>query len=143
MKAKIGVHVKQSVSKNMLQTNNRNYWENAEIIRKKNFNTVPVIDGTQGDAAIADLFKDEYSILYNSVSSSTCSDSMDALHERIRHAIETQCDSNVESSLHTHSVSTADVIKAVKRLKTDKYNDDGIQDTRYFISGTKPIVKTY
>ena len=89
--------------------------KNGEITRKKNFNTVPVFDGTRGDAAIADLFKDKYYILYNSVSSS--SDSMDALHERIRHAIETQCDTNVESSLHTHSVSTADVIKAVKRLK--------------------------
>ena len=43
---------------------------------------------------------------------------MDALHERIRHAIETQWDTNLESSLHTHSVSIADVIKAVKRLKT-------------------------
>ena len=58
--------------------------QNAEIIRKKNFNTVPVIDGTQGD-----LFKDKCSILYNSIPSS--SDSMDALHERIRHAIETLC----------------------------------------------------
>ena len=123
------------LSKNMLQSNNRNYWENAEIIRTKNFNTVPVIDGTQGDAAIADLFKDVYSILYNSVSSSTCSDSMDALHERIRHAIETQCNTNVESSLHTHSVSTADVIKAVKRLKTDKYNDDGIIMSNNFQHG--------
>ena len=71
----------------MLQSNNRNYWKNAEIICEKNFNTVPVIDGSQGDAAIADLFKNTYSILYNSVSSS--SDSMDALHERIRHAIGT------------------------------------------------------
>ena len=54
------------------------------------------------------------------------SEAMDYLHERIRHAIETQCDANAESSLHTHSVSTADVIKAVKRLQTDKYKDDGI-----------------
>ena len=45
---------------------------------------------------------------------------MDALHERIRNAIETECDANAESSLHTHSLSTADVITAVKRLKTDK-----------------------
>ena len=134
LKTKIGVHVKQSVSKNMLQSNNRNYWKNAEIIRKKNFNTVPVIDGTQGDAAIADLFKDKYSILYNSVPSS--SEAMDYLHERIRHAIETQCDANAESSLHTHSVSTADVIKAVKRLKTDKYNDDGIIMSNNFQHGT-------
>ena len=90
------------------------YWKNAEIIRKKNFNTVPVINGTQGDAAIADLFKDKYSILYNSVPSS--SEAMDYLHERIRHAVETQCDANAESSLHTHSVSTADVIKAVNLM---------------------------
>ena len=123
-----------SVSKNMLQSNNRNYWKNAEIIRKKNFNTVPVIDGTQGDAAIADLFKDKYPILYNSVPSS--SEAMDYLHERIRHAIETQCDANAESSLHTHSVSTADVIKAVKRLKTDKYNDEGIIMSNNFQHGT-------
>ena len=134
LKTKIGVHVKQSVCKNMLQYNNRNYWKNAEIIRKKNFNTVPVIDGTQGDAAIADLFKDKYSILYNSVPSS--SEAMDYLHERIRHAIETQCDANAESSLHTHSGSTADVIKAVKRLKTDKYNDDGIIMSNNFQHGT-------
>ena len=61
---------------------------------------------------------------------------MDALHGRIRHAIETQCDTNVESSLHTHSVSTADVIKAVKRLKTDTYNDDGIIMSNNFQHGT-------
>ena len=61
---------------------------------------------------------------------------MDALHERIRHAIETQCDTNVESSLHTHSVSTADVIKAVKRLKIDQYNDDGIIMSNNFQHGT-------
>ena len=128
------LHVKQSVSKNMLQSNNRNYWKNAEIIRKKNFNTVPVIDGTQGDAAIADLFKDKYSILYNSVPSS--SEAIDYLHERICHAIETQCDANAESFLHTHSVSTADVIKAVKPLKTDKYNDDGIIMSNNFQHGT-------
>ena len=85
LKTKIGVHVKQSVSKNMLQSNNRNYWKNVENIRKKNFNTVPVIDGTQGDAAIADLFKDKYSISYNSVPSS--SEAMDYLHERTRHAL--------------------------------------------------------
>ena len=134
LKTKIGVHVKQSVSKNMLQSNNRNYWKNAEIIQKKNFNTVPVIDGTQGDAAIADLFKDKYSILYNSVPSS--SEAMDYLHERIRHAVETQCDANAESSMQTHSVSTADVIKTVKRLKTDKYNDDGIIMSNNFQHGT-------
>ena len=44
------------MNKNSKKLSNTNI-KNAEIIRKKNFNTVPVIDGTQGDAAIADLFK--------------------------------------------------------------------------------------
>ena len=55
LKTKIGVHVKQSMSKNMVQSNSRNYLRNTKIIQKKNFNTVLVIDRTQGDAAIADL----------------------------------------------------------------------------------------
>ena len=76
----------------MLQSNNKSYWKSAEIIQKKNFNTVSVIDGTQGDAAIADPFNDMYSILYNSVSSS--SDSIDVLHENFRNDIEIQCDTN-------------------------------------------------
>ena len=115
----------------MLQSNNRNYWKNAEIIRKKKFNIVQVIDGTQGDAAIADLFKDKYSTLYNSISYS--SDLMDTLHERIRHAIETQCYTNTDYSLHTHSVTTVDVIKAVKCLKTDKYLCIYIHTHKYFM----------
>ena len=63
--------------------------------------------------AIAELFKDKYPTLYNSVSSS--SNSMKALHERIRGKIASQCDTCVNPSLHTHSVSITDVIKAVKK----------------------------
>ena len=66
---------------------------------------------------------------------------MDALHAGIRNTIETQCDANAESSLHTHSVSTADVIKAVKRLKTDKYNDDGIIMSNNFQHGTSLLYR--
>ena len=48
------------------------------------------------------------------------------MHYLREFAIESKFDANVKSSLQTHSVSTANVIKAVKRLKTDTYNDDGI-----------------
>ena len=58
----------------------------------------------------------------NSVSS--CSNSMKALHERIRVKIISQCNTCVNPSLHSHSVSISDVIKAVNHLKSDKYNDD-------------------
>ena len=83
---------------------------------------------------IADLFKDKYATLYNSVSSS--SNSMKALHERIRVKITSQCDTCVNPSLHTHSVSITDVIKAVNHLKSDKYNDDGILMSNNFLHGT-------
>ena len=49
------------------------------VIRKKDYNTVPVIDNT--NAAIADSFKNKYATLY--VSASSTSNSMKALHERI------------------------------------------------------------
>ena len=61
------------------------------------------------------FFKDEYATLYNSVSSS--SNSMKALHEGIRVKITSQCDTCVNPSLHTHSVSITDVLKAVNHLK--------------------------
>ena len=63
---------------------------------------------TRGDTAIADRFKVQYATLYNSVSSS--SNSMKALHERIRGKITSQCDTCVNPSLHTHCVSITDVI---------------------------------
>ena len=92
------------------------------------------MDNTRGDVAIAELFKDKYATLYNSVSSS--SNSMKALHERIRGKIASQCDTCVNPSLHTHSVSITDVIKAVNHLKSDKYNDDGILMSNNFLHGT-------
>ena len=114
LKSKKDSHVKQSVSKSLFQSSKKNYWESVAIIRKKNYNTVPIIDITRGDAAIADLFKDKYVTLYNSVSSS--SNSMKALHERIRVKITSQCDTCVNPSSHTYSASITDVIKAVNHL---------------------------
>ena len=51
---------------------------------------------------------------------------MNALHERIRCKIASQCDTYVNPS-----VLTTDVIKAVNHLKSDKYNDDGILTLAY------------
>ena len=112
------------MSKSLFQSSKRNYWKSVAVICKKNYNTVPVIDNTRGDAAIAEHFKDKNATLYNSASSS--SNSMKALHERIRGKIASQCNTCVNPRLHTHSVSITDVIKAVNHLKSDKYNDAGI-----------------
>ena len=43
LKSKKDVHVKQFVSKSLFQSSKRNYWKSVAIIRKKNYNTVPVI----------------------------------------------------------------------------------------------------
>ena len=133
-KSKKDVHVKQSVSKSLFQSSKKSYWKSVAVIRKENYNTVLVIDNTRGEAAIADLFKDKYATLYNSVSSS--SNSMKVLHERIRGKFASQCDTCVNPSLNTHSVSITDVIKAVNHLKSNKYNDDGILMSNIFLHGT-------
>ena len=67
LKSKKDIHVKQSVSKSLFQSSKKNYWKIVAVIRKQNYNTVPIINNTRGDAAIADLFKDKYATLYNSV----------------------------------------------------------------------------
>ena len=122
------------MSKSLFQSSKKNYWKSVSVIRKKNYNTVLIIDNTQGDDAIADLFKVKHATLYNNVSSS--SNSMKALHERIRVKITSQCDTCVNPSLHTHCVSITDVIKAVNHLKSDKYNDDDILMSNNFLHGT-------
>ena len=122
------------MSKSLFKSSKKDYWKSVAVIRKKNYNTVPIIDNTRGDAAIADLFKDKYATLYNSVSSS--SNSMKALHERIQVKITSQCNTYINPSLHTHSISITDVIKAVNHLKSDKYNDDGILMSNNFLYGT-------
>ena len=84
----------------LFQSSKKNYGKSVAVIRKKNYNTVPIINNTRSDAAIADLFKDKYATLYNSVSS--YSNSMQAQHERIRSKIASQCNTCINPSLHTH-----------------------------------------
>ena len=68
---------------------------------------------------------------------------MKALHERIRGKIASQCDTCLNPSLHTHSVSITDVIKAVNHLKSDKYNDDGILMSNNFFACHTSIIYMY
>ena len=120
------------MSKSLFQFSKRNYWKSVAVISNKNYNTVPIIDNIRGDVAIADLFKDKYTTLYNSVSSS--GNSMQALSGKIRGKIARQCDTYVNPSLHTHNVSITDVMKAVNHLKSDKCNDDCILMSNNFFA---------
>ena len=62
---------------------------------------------------------------------------METLHQRIRNDIARQCSTVMDHILHTHSVLTTDVIKAIKHLKTDKYNDDGVLMSNNFQNSTQ------
>ena len=60
---------KQSVSRGMLRSSPTTYWKSTRVIRKNNYNSTQVVDGTSGDANIANLFRGKYVSLFNSVES--------------------------------------------------------------------------
>ena len=51
----------------MLRIKNKNYWKTARVERKNKFNCTNVVDGVKDDSQIANLFKDKYERLFNSV----------------------------------------------------------------------------
>ena len=113
-------------------------------MRKNNYNTITVIDSIQGDATVANLFEDKYTLLYNNVSSDD--GSMAALHHRIRNDVAKQCSTVVDCSLHTYYsvllLLTTDVIKAVKHLRNNKYNDDGVLVSNNFQNVTHLVYRS-
>ena len=67
LKKKKHYKTKISLSKSMLRSNNGTYWKSARVLRKNNFNRTNVVDDVNGDIQIANLFKDKYERLFNSV----------------------------------------------------------------------------
>ena len=66
---------------------------------------------------------------------------MAALHHRIRNDVAKQCSTVVDCALHTYCsvllLLTTDVIKAVKHLRNNKYNDDGVLMSNNFQNVTQ------
>ena len=62
-------HYKSKIllSKSMLRSNYGTYWKSARVLRKNNFNRTNVVDDVNGDIQIANLFKDKYERLFNSM----------------------------------------------------------------------------
>ena len=50
-----------------MRSNKTCYWNACRAIRKNNFNCTNVVDGVEGGSKIANLFKDKYERLFNSV----------------------------------------------------------------------------
>ena len=138
LKKKKHCKIKESVSKSMHKTNNKSYWKSSKAIRKNNFNCTNVVDGVEGGSNIANLFKDKYECLFNSVKSSH--DEHNSMVTQLELDVEQNCikDETCKSSecVHCHLISSSDVLRAITKLKTDKVNDNGLVYSNNFIHGT-------
>ena len=132
---------KQSVSRGMLRNSPTTYWKSTRAIRKNNYNSTQVVDGTSGDANIANLFRGKYVSLFNSVESTD--DELTELNEHIKPAIASKCDCSdtTGDKNHCHEIRSSDVSNAIVKMKSDKISDNGLVYSNNFIYGTNLLHK--
>ena len=139
LKKKKHSKTRASLSKSMLRIKNKNYWKTARVERKNKFNCTNVVDGVKDDSQIANLFKDKYERLFNSVKN--VESETELLKQNIHSEAEIICnksDTCRESKCeHIHFISSADVSIAIKKLKSDKVNDNGLVYSNNFKNGTE------
>ena len=119
LKRKKHSKTRASLSKSMLRIKNRNYWKTARVERKNKFNCTNVVDGVKGDSQIANLFKDKYERLFNSVKD--VESEAELLKRNIHSEAETICNKSETcrntKCVHFHIISNADVSIAIKKTK--------------------------
>ena len=98
-----------------------------------------MVDSVEGGSKIANLFKDKYERLFNSVKCSE--DEHNLLATNIDLEAENIC-SNAEicersECTHCHVISSSDVMSAMGKLKTDKVNDNGLVYSNNCTHGTE------
>ena len=102
-----------------------------------------MVDGVKDDSQIANLFKDKYERLFNSVKN--VESETELLKQNIHSEAETICnksDTCRESKCEQiHFISSADVSIAIKKLKSDKVNDNGLVYSNNFKNGTELLFK--
>ena len=119
------------------------YWNSTRAIRKHNYNTTQMVDGTSGDSNIANIFWRKYKSLFNSVESSD--EEIADLSQRIQSAVTAECECTIKTSdesNHCHEICRTDVSKAVPKLKSDKISDNGLVYSNNFINGTSLLYKS-
>ena len=107
-----------------MKTRNTDYWKTVRNIGRRNFNSSLIVDGILGNVNIALHFQDKFYTLFNSVQS------LDVNLSLIRDTIicreKCMCRDVVDSHLHCHIITKADVIKAIQKLKSNKIDEGGI-----------------
>ena len=123
----------------MLRSDKTCYWKASRAIRKNNFNCTNVVDGVEGGSKIANLFKDKYERLFNSVKCSEVEHNL--LATNIGLEAESYCKDNEickeSECTHCHVIRSSDVMSAIGKLKSDKVNDNGLVYSNNFIHGTE------
>ena len=137
LKKKKNVKIRTAISQNILSSNNKTYWKNVKSIRKNNFNTTSTVDGHSGNVEISNHFQNKFESLFNSVNSSK--ENLDSLYDCMTSRIENECNSVCDDKLHCHVIYTSDVTAAIKKLKIDKIDEEGIVLSNNFINGTDTL----
>ena len=98
----------------MLRNSSATYWKSNRAIRKHNYNTTQMVDGTSGDSNIANIFQRKYKSLFNSVGSSD--EEIADLSQCIQSAVTAECECTIKTSdesNHCHEICRTGVSKAV------------------------------
>ena len=117
------------------QHNSRNFW--SEI--KKKSRTVAMnpisVDNVEGNDEIGDLFRDKYDNLYNSVAY------MEGEMSELKAVVTEQATSSCMTGqcYCCHSISTTEVVKAVKKLKRGKSGGNDAPSSDFFIDGSREL----
>ena len=91
------------------------------------------------DIQIANLFKDKYERLFNSVQCSKEESELmkTQIASEVVNVYNTTKTCESSDCVHCHLISRTDVSTAVSKLKTDKVNDNGMIYSNNFIHGTE------
>ena len=107
------------------------FWQNVKRIRGCSAPLPNRMDDVSGEEEICEVFETKYNVLYNSVSFDPLE--MRGLVNDISHDIATHGEGCVQCE---HSISRADVMKAVKLLKPNKSDGAGKCFTNHFLQGS-------
>ena len=116
----------------ILNNRNRNFWSEVKKV-KCNGSTLPNnVDACSGRVDIANLFKDKYEQLYNTVSYNE--NDMSELYNYIDERISCICCKG--ECYHSHVTTVNEVEKAISHLKQGKSDGDICYSTDHIINGT-------
>ncbi|ELU13234.1 hypothetical protein CAPTEDRAFT_199696 [Capitella teleta] len=116
----------------MTSSDDRSFWKEVQNVNPKKRKTAPTIDSAVTDIGIANIFGDKYKTLYNSVPSNP--HEMRSITSQLSEALS-------QTSTNAMTVTLAEVIVAVKRLKSCKHDGSRRMWSNYLIWAPENMLK--